>query len=221
MRKSCPFSVYVLVASATSCGRNLKQFPDLNISCSLEYFEMSDSLGKQVIVPQMMFDCHGYVTNWTAHTLILTRFIRHLPHTITFQVWRPHPNGRSYSLVGSNTLKFAGTALRDGITSIPGTPDMGYFSFNERMEQGDQIHFVPGDVVGWFIPQSSLTSPPSVLYVSASEVNALGSAVTLYAMDKEQEPCTICDIGDFNTGVGGEVVPSVIPLMAAVHGECQ
>lgn len=168
----------------------------------------------------MKFNCHGYVTNWTAHTL-LQNSISFLPYAITFQVWRPRSNERSYSLVGSNELRFAGTALRNGSTSIPGKSSVKYFSFNRRVEREERIHFVPGDVVGWFMSTShhgELAPPLSVLYVRATELDGLGeSAVTLYALDAEQESCTVCDIE--KVGEGGEIVPAVILLMAPVVGE--
>ena len=124
--------------------------------------------------------------------------------------------------MGSNALRFSGTALLNGITQIPGQNDMGYFSFNHEVDQKDRIHFAPGDVVGWFMPVSrtEIREPAlSVLYVHASELNSSDSnnAVTLYASDAQLESCSVCDIE--KVGDGGEIVPGVIPLMVPIVGK--
>ena len=54
----------------------------------------------------------------------------------------------SYILVGFNQLNFAGSALSNGVTRIPGRDNVAIFSFNQNVEESEQIHFVPGDVVG-------------------------------------------------------------------------
>lgn len=98
---------------------------------------------------------------------------------------------------------------------------MRYFSFNHRVDQDERIHFIPGDVVGWFMPTShpgELAPPLSVLYVRATELDGPGeNGVTLYVLDAEQQSCTVCDIE--KVGEGGEIVPAVIPLMAPVVGK--
>ena len=68
--------------------------------------------------------------------------LAYLTHTITFQVWRPVNVARastspvsSYILVGSNQLDFAGSALRNGVTRIPGRDNVAIFSFNQSVEE--------------------------------------------------------------------------------------
>ncbi len=105
------------VSSQTSCTPGIRdididQPPNTETVRFLQSSSTSQE-GRQVIVPKMRLDCSGYITNWSAHTLILTEpnFLDSLTHTITFQVWRPDSrNTNSYSLVGSNELRFGGAA---------------------------------------------------------------------------------------------------------------
>jgi hypothetical protein len=165
----------------------------------------------------MRLNCHGYVTNWSARALIQGT-LTFIPYLIRFQVWRPL-NEQSYSLVGSNELRFSGTALRNGFIPIPGEQN-GFFSFNHRVDREEQIHFIPGDVVGWFVPmQSALERPLNVLCVRATDLPAGRDTynVTLYALDVGRELCTVCGIE--KSGGAGETVRNIIPLVAPVVGE--
>lgn len=209
-----------VIKATRSCGKN-HQVPHLNTTTgSLQFLEVGDR-AKQVVLPQMRFNCYGYVTNWTAHVSIKTQgnYIQLLRHTITFQVWRPDSTNGSYALVGSNMLSFAGKELTDGITRIAGITERAYFSFNQRVEPSDQIHFIPGDVVGWFIIplEQGIMPSLSVLYVipSASEQESPGCVTSLFVVNNTNtEPCSVCQ-GE----VGSEVLASVIPLMAPIQGE--
>lgn len=131
-------------------------------------------------------------------------------------------NMQGYSLVGSNALRFSGTALLNGVTEIPGQSSMGYFSFNHRVDENDQIHFAPGDVVGWLMPASGTETREllSLLYIHVSELDNSESsnAVTLHVFNAQQESCTVCDIESVEEG-GQIIVPGVIPLMAPIVGK--
>ena len=112
----------------------------------------TQSVGYLVIVPQMRFDCHGYITGWSA----LTQFnsedtvIDTLNHDITFQLWRPSTeNSGIYTFVGSNNFEFIGSSLRDGLTVVN---DTQFFSLTASVDQEEmRLAFQPGDVVGWYI----------------------------------------------------------------------
>lgn len=146
-------------------------------------------------------------------------FLVLLTHTITFQIWRPDPGNRTYTLVGSNKLTFSGKTLRDGVTAIPGRTDIAHFSFSLSVPESEWIHFAPGDVVGWFIPTSfgTIMPPLSVLYSNATALDDAEVIVDMYTLFRGREPCMVCDIHEIS-GAGVKVT-SVVPLMSAVFGE--
>lgn len=206
---------------------------NLSTTHPLRFLETSETTDQQqqvtqVIVPQMRFRCVGSITGWLAHTLILTKpgFVDILTHTITFQVWRPGTNN-SYMLVGSNKLLFPSGVLRDGITRIRGRTDIAYFSFNETVPENEQIVFVPGDVIGWFIPKFGVNNfpPLSVLYTDSSPLGGQEEElVTMYALVRETEPCAVCDIEEAaENSPGGAsdagIYKSVRPFVSAVYGK--
>lgn len=156
-------------------------------------------MGQQVIVPEMRFDCAGFVTGWSAHTAILTapNFLDLLTHIITFQVWRPDSSGDSYQLVGSNQISFGATGMelnRNNITALPGRDDMAFFTFNKVVEQSEQIYFLPGDVVGWFIPFRTINSPLSPLYRVATPEDNDAAIVDLYHKAASEQQCSFCNV---------------------------
>lgn len=167
----------------------------------------------------MRFDCAGFVTGWSAHTTILTasNFLDLLTHTIKFQVWRPDPSGNSYQLVGSNLIQFTGGAglqlERNNITTIPGQDDIAFFSFNQILEQSEWIFFLPGDVVGWFIPYRAVISPLSPLFRNSTPVGGEAAIDLLHKETNDQE-CSVCNIAE-----SAEVVSSAVPLVAVTTGE--
>ena len=218
---------HIQVTSAVlSCSAGYRAVPDLNQTRKLEWTNSSVE-GRQVIAPEMRFNCHGYVTNWTAHTLVLTsvNYVELLTHTITFQVWRPNAAGHSYTLVGSNQLNFAGEELSNGITLIPGVTNMAYFRLSQEVPMSERIHVVPGDSIGWFVATRFATKKPlSVLYSKSAYQDNPDSLVTLYSHSRTREACEVCS-GDV-PGVGGggdevvtDVETSVLPYIAVGLGE--
>lgn len=168
----------------------------------------------------MRFNCSGHITGWSAHTLILTlpNFVEHLTHIITFQVWRSAnlTAVHSYILVGSNRLEFSDPQLiRAGIRRIPGQNNTAYFNFtNKFVPPEDQIHFMPGDVLGWFVsPQRSNSPPLSILYYKS--YNAPVSTCVMHIQHYEQEPCMLCNIEQRNT----DRIMSVMPFVSAIYGK--
>ena len=126
----------------------------------------SVSVGYQVIVPDMRFDCHGYISGWSALTQLSSNnvAIDNLNHDITFQLWRPSPSDdRVYTFVGSQNLGFVGARLRAGLTVVNGTQ---FFRFTSAAEsEDDTLYFQPGDVVGWYIHTLVLSTERSLTIV--------------------------------------------------------
>ena len=131
---------------------------------------------QSVIVPALDFNCHGYITSWSALTVIDSNptFIALLTYQITLTLWRPREEG-SYDLVGVNDLIFRETELRSGITPIDNSSGLVperyvYFSFqNKRPIENRNLSFQPGDVVGWNIEKaigiaSTITGPVLVVH---------------------------------------------------------
>ena len=58
-----------------------------------------------VIVLEMRFNCYGYVTSWSALTVVdgTANFLSFLDYWITFTLWRPHIN-KGYDLVGTSLV---------------------------------------------------------------------------------------------------------------------
>ena len=84
----------------------------------------TESVGYQVIVPEMTLTCHGYISGWSAVMQLNSNdmAIDNLNHDITFQLWRPSPSDdRVYTFVGSQRLNFVGAGLRAGLTVVNGT----------------------------------------------------------------------------------------------------
>lgn len=131
---------------------------------------------QSVIVPALHFNCHGYITSWSALTVIDSNptFLQLLTYTITFTLWRPREEG-SYDLVGVNDLTFEMNELVSGSTPIDNSSGLVperyvYFSFqNKRPIENRNLSFQPGDVVGWNIEKafgisSTITGPVLVVY---------------------------------------------------------
>ena len=123
--------------------------------------------GVLVIVPEMEFTCHGYISGWSAVTQLNSNdaAIDNLNHDITFQLWRPNPRGNgTYTFVGSHTLAFVGLNLRSCLTIING---IQFFRFESALNgEEERLYFQPGDVVGWYIHTliQSTERPLTIVY---------------------------------------------------------
>ena len=121
-----------------------------------------------VIVLQMRFDCHGYITGWSAHTYLnsVGLAIYELNHDITFQLWRPSPDSADscmYNLVGSQRLDFfVKTSLQNGLTIIDDRAFFNFTSVQPRNSNGEMLIFQPGDIIGWYIHSTNNESSAGV-----------------------------------------------------------
>ena len=168
---------------------------------------------QQVILPGHTFSCLGYVSRWSAHTLVITRpqFEDFLTHVAIMQVWRPGNHGnRTYTKVGLNRLEFQGDALRNGITRIPGETDIAHFSFTYQVPPEQQILVQPGDVVGWYVPEQGINPPLSPLFRDRTETDPDHVATSMLIKNATQAECVFCS----NAG-DSEVVLETVPLVSA------
>ena len=154
--------------------------------------------GSQVIVPNKRLNFSGYISGWSAGTLVLTKsnYLELLTHTITFQVWRPSDlsgPASEYILVGSNQINFDFNAanLQDNITHIPGANSTALFYFeNVEVPATERIHVISGDVIGWYTPPqlASVMVPLTVLYRNPNS----HCTCLMYQYNLIEMPCTIC-----------------------------
>ena len=193
---------------------------------NFEYLQPNTTsrVGHLVIVSQMRFTCHGYITGWSALTQFESseRGIDNLNHDITFQLWRPSSTDSSiYTFVGSETIEFVGTSLRDNLILLNGTQ---YLNFTSAQSSGERLTFQPGDVVGWYIHRTvqSTDIPLRVVYrPSFNAGNPTVRPVDMYVMEiadtrrsNTPPPCELSLSSDKLT-----IIPSVIPYVTVNYGE--
>ena len=181
----------------------------------------SAAVGYLVIVPQMKFDCHGYITGWSALTWLNSNdaAIEHLSHDIIFQLWRPSVTESGvYTFIGSQKLDFSSSNLRSGLSVIDG---LQFFNFTDQAG-GEMLTFQPGDVIGWYIHTlvQSTEQPLSVVYrTPANDPNS--QPVDMYrvvitdtdAIDTPP-PCDIALCSSQAT-----LISSVIPYVTVEYGK--
>ena len=154
-----------------------------------------------VIVPEMTFNCYGYVTSWSALTVVdsTANFVSILDYFITFTLWRPNAN-KGYDLVGTSLVSFENLQV-DPIDSFSGLApqQLSYFQFVKRVPASSNLSFQPGDVIGWTIERSlefltTITGPMSVIYKKATTQDQ-GSVHILYYFSSNDTRDTVCSIG--------------------------
>ncbi len=108
----------------------------------------------QAIITSYRFNCSGVVTEWRALVHGSGGNFDDQPYTISFQVWRPNSpspvdTDGCYTMQGTN--HFSPISLAD-----PGTPDRGIVTGVPL--ESERIEVQPGDVVGFYLESSRLTS---------------------------------------------------------------
>ena len=142
------------MSTQQTCSSTFPNMEQFLLRENVEYLvpNGTKSTGYLVIVPQMRFDCHGYITNWHARSKLDSGegAINNLFHDITFQLWRPNAeDDRLYTFVGSNVAQFIGENLRAGLTvTEDGTQ---FFNLTSAPPNEEKLFFKPGDVIGWYI----------------------------------------------------------------------
>ena len=182
------------------------------------------SVGYLVIVPEMSFNCHGYITGWSALTHLNSTEIAidNLIHDITFQLWRPSDRGSGiYDFVASQTPNFVGGRLQDGLRTVNGVYFFNFTSDSTGQNQ-ERLYFQPGDVIGWYIHTvvQSTEVPLMVVYRQSSSSNGPGlQPVDIYSVvikdthrADTQPPCELSLESSQLT-----IIPSVIPYVAGEY----
>ena len=184
----------------------------------------TDRVGHLVIVPEMTFNCHGYITGWSALVQFASNAdaIQYLYHDITFQIWRPNARDSGiYSFIGSQTIHFIAGGLRDNQVAVDGIQYINFTSAQPR-EPGERLVFQPGDVIGWYIHTfvQSPQVPLTVVYRSSSASSA-GNPVKMYTTmitDTNRAdtppPCELSLCSDQFT-----LIPSTIPYVTVDYGK--
>lgn len=190
---------------------NTIQYPQsLNDGYSFLSPNSINDQGHQIIFTGAQFDCHGYVSNWTALTALDNRYIK-LSHVIYFQVWR-RMGDTAYRLVGSDKLSFTEEELRNGVLTLQhDDSNIRYFYFNGKSSSGAQhspIHFQPGDLIGCYIPPLYMTlfPPLNVVYTGANYTGTIGDMLVSYTSSPKS--CQVVDCGDSVDRTVG-VVPQI------------
>ena len=194
---------------------------------SIDFLEPNSTalVGHLVIVPEMEFTCHGYISGWSAVTRLDSNdaAIDNLLHDITFQLWRPSPiDSKIYNFVGSQTLNFIGANLRDGLTVINGTQ---FFRFTSAQSEDVRLYFQPGDFVGWFIHSSvqSIQRPLTIVHRDVANntadpsVQPVDMYTTMIADSDRADTPPPCELalcsGQFSR------ISSVIPYVSVDYGK--
>ena len=149
--------------------------------------EAETDLGQQVIAPEMNFNCHGRITEWTALTLFNPLFDV-LRHSIHFQVWRPSlaVSGK-YELVGSNRLNFNSP---QGPEVVLDNTTLSYFNISGvRVEESERIEFQPGDCLGWFTPKPFPNPPLNPVFVNIADNPTATTTMDLFSVYAPRDLC--------------------------------
>ena len=97
----------------------------------------------QVIIKSYQFHCCGKVGGWGAYVQPGGGNHEDGVYNIKFQIWRP-TGGDSYVKIGENS--FPGVQLIEGSGG----------EINEEVQSSsEQLHFQPGDVIGYYLDQNS------------------------------------------------------------------
>ena len=180
-----------------------------NLNVSTETFPPTEDLLfvapqsrlQQVIVPEMRFNCYGYVTSWSALTVVdnTTNLLSLLDYWITFTLWRPNAN-KGYDLVGTSLVSFDNLQM-DPIDNSTGLVPQrySYFRFVNREPTGN-LSFQPRDVIGWTIERNlevlaNITGPVSVVYRKATNRDQGSVDILYFSYSNNTREDTVCSIG--------------------------
>lgn len=167
---------------------------------------------RQVIIPQLQFNCHGVITSWSALTTTINKkdLLNVIPLQIVFVVWRPRGRG-IYEQVGHNRLIFVGHDVLQDIFEIDNSTNLfngtSYFRFNNKPPEStnDYISFQPGDVLGWYTEQVSTNT--RFLDLVYREVNDGGQQTfDIFSTFSSQMTCLISEC-DVNVTRRSSVIP--------------
>lgn len=180
-----------------------------------------------VIVPEMAFQCYGYITSWSALTLINNKesFLLNLNYQITFTLWRPRGDG-SYDLAGVNDLTFGMKDFMNAITSIDNSTgrapeNSSYFHFqNKQPIINSNISFQPGDVIGYNVEKAigigvTITVPVLLAYRKRTTPEQ-GSVDLMYIRGGNETRHTFCSFEHCDRVTTDS---SVVPYLTVHYGK--
>lgn len=221
-----PLFLYLLAlaASADSCISGfsnaediMSQASDIGSEAKIQYIPPSIEANSnyQLIFPGLKFHCTGYITAWSALTVLDIRVVRPrtLMHQINLQVWRPSVERTTYHLVGSNKMVFSYTELRS-VFQLNNSSFMAFFKFQNKSEVGKQIYFQPGDVIGCLIPPHYRTIVPSLSPVLTMSMNT-SAANNMYSLITEEQ---YCDLSQCSNHESFAVWNNVLPQISLGYG---
>ena len=222
-----------------SSSRSCDSFPsqgEFSLDENIDYLshDTTQDIGHLVLVPQLNFTCHGFITGWSAITRLSDnaqrddRILDNVLNDITFQVWRPTTRDNTYSLVGAHVVNFIGVGLRDVLTTANGTK---FLNFTAASPAGgdDMIVFQPGDIIGWYIHSTvqTLDQPMTVVYRELSDSDGQTDPslqpVDLYStVIPDTDGATTpppCDLSIHSDQT--RQIPSVIPYVSVHYTACE
>ena len=181
------------------------------------------SPGYQVIIPEMEFKCHGYISSWSGMAAVEARFIKPtspitLSHQIYFQLWRPVGVGR-YERVDDDYLKFSALEIDSRVSlTISMQEDIAYLNFTGKVgESESRTYFQPGDVLGYFFPStvgSADRATPPVSVTFRNTVSSDEQTVDVYIVPSEEQLCEISLCGE-----SLNITHAVVPQISVSYGE--
>lgn len=171
--------------------------------------------GIVVIVPDMRFNCHGSIYGWSGVVSVNSKSFKSPGQvSLHFQVWRPLPDiNNTFDLVGSDLLVFDSLDLSED-AALPGvgydTTNTSYHVFFEKEVNSSGgndswITFQPGDVVGYYLPYSSLQTL-GLLFRNTTSTFKDSEPVRIYSVDLD-----VCEV--FGCAKTPTLVSSVLPLL--------
>lgn len=177
----------------------------------------------QVIIPGAAFDCHGYITNWTA--LLANYFYRYpvpnnLQAEIFFQLWRPVGNGQ-YMRVDDDLVEVTSLEVEEsdevGVTNVPGV--VQYLEFSGRVgTDASRMFFEPGDVLGYFASGFiGATYGADVTFKRPSPSDAGVQTVDMYYFNTSTRDTQLCQMSICGDEVN--VVSNVVPQLKVAYGK--
>ena len=199
------------------------------LSDSIDYLEpLPNSFGHLVILPELKFNCDGYITGWSALTQFAStkNAINQLPHDITFQLWRPSTRGDGmYTFVGSNKLEFFFGPMGESFTAVNDSFKLYNFTSVAPPEDQQHLYFQRGDVIGWYIHTARASQYPLTVVHGHSTnepgLNPVSIFTTVIADTDRGSTPPPCEVSLYSCGDQMfDEIHSVIPYVTVNYGEC-
>lgn len=185
---------------------------------------MDKRLDFQVLLPDFEFDCYGYISNWSALTVLHPGLVGYAPAYARLQIWRPSIDQPDmYTLVDSTEIILTERNLPN--RQIPDSEsELKLYNLKEGPDkEADRLYFKPHDIVGFFVYQydyNALRIPLSITFrnPTAQEASATHGVVSrMYVQNATadyklsgdlRQPCSASKCAE-KTTIYGVVVPQL------------